>query len=179
MFEDIDKEVILLLFFYVFFFSKVFCERLESEFGIGVVATRPTVPFMVRRRDGRSVKRTNHFDLDADDERVFDDPVNFPPADQLANVVLLEPRCVATVVCPASMQGRILTLLAEVRGEPIDVQMVGGTGSAPAPVDTADTSSPDSIDDIGAFDLTSTMRFRCKMLCFHHSILENHYCACR
>jgi translation elongation factor EF-4 len=79
----------------------VFCERLESEYGIGVVTTRPTVPFKVVRRGKKTVSTL----LDDDeDERVFDDPSQFPHSDDVQNVDLLEPRCVATIVCPASMQ---------------------------------------------------------------------------
>jgi GTP-binding protein LepA len=98
---------------------EVFCERLEAEYGIRVVTTRPSVPFMVRYlNDDGSHKK----------DVVYDSPADFP--EYLGKKQLLEPTCVATVVCPAEMQGPVRTLMADSRAAPIDVSLIGsGTSS--------------------------------------------------
>ncbi len=100
---------------------EVFCERLEAEYAIRVVTTRPSVPFMVRSfaDDGSHLS-----------DVVYDSPADFP--EFLGKKTLLEPMCVATVVCPADMQGPVRTLLSDCRGAPLDVTLIGSGTSANA-----------------------------------------------
>jgi translation elongation factor EF-G len=98
---------------------EVFCERLEAEYAVRVVTTRPSVPFMVRTTD---VTDGSTSDV------IYDAPADFPPF--LHRKELLEPMCIATVVCPSDMQGPVRTLLADSRGSPLDVSIIGSGTSA-------------------------------------------------
>jgi elongation factor 4 len=98
---------------------EVFCERLEAEYNVRVVTTRPSVPFMVRTTD---VTDGSTSDV------IYDAPADFPPF--LHRKELLEPMCIATVVCPSDMQGPVRTLLADSRGSPLDISLIGSGTSA-------------------------------------------------
>ena len=104
---------------------EVFCERLSDEYGVKVVSTRPSVPFLVRRRQAvttkvhqrktDSLKKRRKAELEDSEgkytEEIFDSPSDFPSPDEVKSLTICEPMCVATVLCPGDMQVSLPLLL--------------------------------------------------------------------
>lgn len=75
-------------------------ERLEREFGLGLVATAPNVVYRVYKTDGT--------------EEEIDNPANFPPAVSIARIE--EPFVDSTIIVPAEYLGGVLDLCQDRRG---------------------------------------------------------------
>jgi GTP-binding protein LepA len=86
-------------------------ERLEREFGLGLVTTAPTVAYQILRRDGERL--------------VIDSPAKLPPPLELEHIE--EPFILATIHAPSAYLGNILHLCEERRGQQRDLRFVGET----------------------------------------------------
>lgn len=75
-------------------------ERLEREFGVGLISTCPTVLYRVVKTDGQVV--------------MVDNPVKLPPAGEIARIE--EPYIRAYIILPEEALGPILRLCQEKRG---------------------------------------------------------------
>lgn len=79
---------------------EVIKERLEREFNIDLIATAPTVTYIVNTTDGGSLNVQN--------------PSELPPVNNIAEI--LEPYVKATIITPAEFVGSIITLISKRRG---------------------------------------------------------------
>ena len=79
---------------------EVIKERLEREFNLDLIATAPTVPYIVNTTDGGSLNVQN--------------PSELPPVNNIAEI--LEPYVKATIITPAEFVGSIITLISKRRG---------------------------------------------------------------
>jgi GTP-binding protein LepA len=86
-------------------------ERLEREFGLGLVTTAPTVAYRVVRRDGETY--------------LIDSPAKLPPPLEVERIE--EPFILATVHVPGEYLGNVLRLCEERRGQQRDLRFVGET----------------------------------------------------
>ena len=75
-------------------------ERLEREFNLDLIATAPTVTYIVNTTDGGSLNVQN--------------PSELPPVNNIAEI--LEPYVKATIITPAEFVGSIITLISNRRG---------------------------------------------------------------
>ena len=79
---------------------EVIKERLEREFNLDLIATAPTVTYIVNTTDGGSLNVQN--------------PSELPPVNNIAEI--LEPYVKATIITPAEFVGPIITLISNRRG---------------------------------------------------------------
>lgn len=79
---------------------EVIKERLEREFNIDLIATAPTVTYIVNTTDGGTLNVQN--------------PSELPPVNNIAEI--LEPYVKATIITPAEFVGSIITLISKRRG---------------------------------------------------------------
>lgn len=79
---------------------EVIKERLEREFNLDLIATAPTVTYIVKTTDGGSLNVQN--------------PSELPPVNNIAEI--LEPYVKATIITPAEFVGSIITLISKRRG---------------------------------------------------------------
>lgn len=79
---------------------EVIKERLEREFNLDLIATAPTVTYIVNTTDGGSINVQN--------------PSELPPVNNIAEI--LEPYVKATIITPAEFVGSIITLISNRRG---------------------------------------------------------------
>ena len=79
---------------------EVIKERLEREFNLDLIATAPTVTYIVKTTDGGSLNVQN--------------PSELPPVNNIAEI--LEPYVKATIITPAEFVGPIITLISNRRG---------------------------------------------------------------
>ena len=79
---------------------EVIKERLEREFNIDLIATAPTVTYIVNTTDGGTLNVQN--------------PSELPPVNNIAEI--LEPFVRATIITPAEFVGPIITLISKRRG---------------------------------------------------------------
>lgn len=79
---------------------EVIKERLEREFNLDLIATAPTVTYIVNTTDGGSLNVKN--------------PSELPPVNNIAEI--LEPYVKATIITPAEFVGSIITLISNRRG---------------------------------------------------------------
>jgi len=79
----------------------VFRQRLEQEYDVSIIATSPTVLYQVDLTDGESINIEN--------------PADFPEVQRIAEI--REPMVHATIICPTTYLGNMLTLCQEHRGE--------------------------------------------------------------
>ena len=79
---------------------EVIKERLEREFNLDLIATAPTVTYIVNTTDGGSINVQN--------------PSELPPVNNIAEI--LEPFVKATIITPAEFVGSIITLISNRRG---------------------------------------------------------------
>ncbi|KAH9264059.1 GTP-binding protein LepA [Batrachochytrium salamandrivorans] len=92
----------------------VFRERLEEEHDSTVINTAPTVPYIIKFRDGTETRIRN--------------PADFPTGDQLSRVeALMEPMVIGTLVFPAEYLGKLVELCASHRGEQVDYNFIDDT----------------------------------------------------
>jgi len=68
---------------------EVFCDRLQSEFGVEVVITAPTVPYRIWKKQGGKV---------SDAPVIVQSPREFPGEHDIVKIE--EPMVFATVICP-------------------------------------------------------------------------------
>lgn len=86
----------------------VFRQRLEEEHGASVINTAPTVPYLIRYKDGTEVKIRSQND--------------FPESSEFMNVdAFLEPVVRGTLVFPHEYLGKIIQLCNHHRGEQLDI----------------------------------------------------------
>ena len=79
---------------------EVIKERFEREFNLDLIATAPTVTYIVKTTDGGSLNVQN--------------PSELPPVNNIAEI--LEPYVKATIITPAEFVGSIITLISNRRG---------------------------------------------------------------
>ena len=79
---------------------EVIKERLEREFNLDLIATAPTVTYIVNTTDGGSLNVQN--------------PSELPPVNNITEI--LEPYVKATIITPAEFVGSIITLISNRRG---------------------------------------------------------------
>ena len=79
---------------------EVIKERLEREFNLDLIATAPTVTYIVNTTDGGSLNVQN--------------PSELPPVNNIAEI--LEPYVKATIITPSEFVGSIITLISKRRG---------------------------------------------------------------
>ena len=79
---------------------EVIKERLEREFNLDLIATAPTVTYIVNTTDRGSLNVQN--------------PSELPPVNNIAEI--LEPYVKATIITPAEFVGSIITLISNRRG---------------------------------------------------------------
>ena len=79
---------------------EVIKERLEREFNLDLIATAPTVTYIVNTTDGGSLNVQN--------------PSELPPVNNIAEI--LEPYVKATIITPSKFVGSIITLISKRRG---------------------------------------------------------------
>ena len=79
---------------------EVIKERLEREFNLDLIATAPTVTYIVNTTDGGSLNVQN--------------PSELPPVNNISEI--LEPYVKATIITPAEFVGSIITLISNRRG---------------------------------------------------------------
>ena len=79
---------------------EVIKERLEREFNLDLIATAPTVTYIVKTTDGGSINVQN--------------PSELPPVNNIAEI--LEPYVKATIITPSEFVGSIITLISNRRG---------------------------------------------------------------
>lgn len=79
---------------------EVIKERLEREFNLDLIATAPTVTYIVKTTDGGSLNVQN--------------PSELPPVNNIAEI--LEPYVKATIITPSEFVGSIITLISNRRG---------------------------------------------------------------
>lgn len=79
---------------------EVIKERLEREFNIDLIATAPTVTYIVNTTDGGTLNVQN--------------PSELPPVNNIAEI--LEPFVKATIITPAEFVGGVITLISKRRG---------------------------------------------------------------
>ena len=79
---------------------EVIKERLEREFNLDLIATAPTVTYIVNTTDGGTLNVQN--------------PSELPPVNNIAEI--LEPYVKATIITPAEFVGSIITLISKRRG---------------------------------------------------------------
>lgn len=79
---------------------EVIKERLEREFNLDLIATAPTVTYIVNTTDGGSLSVQN--------------PSELPPVNNISEI--LEPYVKATIITPSEFVGAIITLLSKRRG---------------------------------------------------------------
>ena len=79
---------------------EVIKERLEREFNLDLIATAPTVTYIVKTTDGGSINVQN--------------PSELPPVNNIAEI--LEPYVKATIITPSEFVGSIITLISKRRG---------------------------------------------------------------
>ena len=75
-------------------------ERLEREFGLDLIATAPTVTYLVLKTDGTEVSIQN--------------PSELPPVQEIEKI--FEPYVKSTIITPTEFLGNVITLLNEKRG---------------------------------------------------------------
>jgi GTP-binding protein LepA len=75
-------------------------ERLQREFDQNLIATAPSVEYLVRMNDG--------------EERLIDNPSELPPAGEWSEI--LEPMLTATVITPSQYTGTLMDLCQKRRG---------------------------------------------------------------
>ncbi|KAJ8328664.1 Translation factor guf1 mitochondrial [Batrachochytrium dendrobatidis] len=92
----------------------VFRERLEEEHGSSVINTAPTVPYIIRNKDGTETRVQN--------------PADFPTNDQMAKVdALLEPMIIGTLVFPSEYVGKLVELCTSHRGTQVEYNFIDDT----------------------------------------------------
>nr|WP_321317070.1 translation elongation factor 4 [uncultured Campylobacter sp.] len=79
---------------------EVIKERLEREFNLDLIATAPTVTYIVNTTDGGTLNVQN--------------PSELPPVNNIAEI--LEPFVKATIITPAEFVGGVITLISKRRG---------------------------------------------------------------
>eukprot|EP00929_Paragymnodinium_shiwhaense_P119160 TRINITY_DN91035_c0_g1_i1.p1 TRINITY_DN91035_c0_g1~~TRINITY_DN91035_c0_g1_i1.p1 ORF type:complete len:704 (-),score=170.26 TRINITY_DN91035_c0_g1_i1:94-2205(-) len=92
----------------------IFCQRLQSEHGVAVLATSPTVPYRLTMKDGKVVTVEHAGD--------FPSPPAMPPE------VVEEPMVRATIVVPRDMVPDVQLLCLEKRGEQLDMEPLDNLG---------------------------------------------------
>eukprot|EP01133_Synstelium_polycarpum_P003469 gene3469-3948_t len=88
----------------------VVLQRLEQEYGQVVIATPPTVPYLVTMRDGS--------------ERIISNPADYPNAEHIAQT--REPMIIGKIVAPNEYFGGILKLAMDHRGNQLDHEPLEG-----------------------------------------------------
>jgi GTP-binding protein LepA len=76
-------------------------ERLEREYGVGIVATVPSVIYAIKKKDGTIVE--------------IDNPIRMPPSAEIEEI--REPMIRAYIILPNEMIGSLMKLVQERRGE--------------------------------------------------------------
>ena len=84
-------------------------ERLEREYGLGLITTAPTVVYQVRARAGKTF--------------LIDNPVKLPPESEIEEIE--EPVIQATIHVPDEHLGAILALCEEKRGVQKEIRYLG------------------------------------------------------
>jgi len=90
---------------------EVIFERIEREFGISTISTKPSVSYLVRMRDG--------------EVRTIDNPTHFPDPGHIQAVE--EPYVLAYVIVPNESIGAIMQLALEKRGECVGTDSIDPT----------------------------------------------------
>jgi elongation factor 4 len=86
----------------------VFRQRLEEEYATTVINTMPTVPYIIKYKDGT--------------EQEIKNPTEFPEGHEMAKVdELMEPMVIGRFVFPDQYLGKIIELCCDHRGEQIDL----------------------------------------------------------
>ncbi|KAH6584599.1 hypothetical protein BASA61_007344 [Batrachochytrium salamandrivorans] len=86
----------------------------KEEHDSTVINTAPTVPYIIKFRDGTETRIRN--------------PADFPTGDQLSRVeALMEPMVIGTLVFPAEYLGKLVELCASHRGEQVDYNFIDDT----------------------------------------------------
>jgi len=104
----------------------VFCERLEQEFDASVILTAPTVPFRAKKKKSNvNLKGEKQESNNDKDYLMISAPSEFP--DPITVEYFEEPFVKATIVCPSTCLGDIMTLANEHRGEQITLDYLSET----------------------------------------------------
>jgi GTP-binding protein LepA len=85
-------------------------ERLEREYDLDLIATTPTVPYRITKRNDEVIEVEN--------------PIHFPPANDIVKTE--EPYIEAMIISPAEHLGSILKLLNDRRGIQISMEFIEG-----------------------------------------------------
>ena len=85
-------------------------ERLEREYGVGLVTTAPTVIYEVQMTDGEVLSLEN--------------PARLPPVNKISEV--REPIIQANILVPQNYVGSVIGLCEDKRGSQISLQYLGG-----------------------------------------------------
>jgi translation elongation factor EF-4 len=87
--------------------ASVFEDRLRQEHGGSLIITAPTVPYMIRGKDGK--------------EAIISNPSEFPSGDHdLKQIERLEPYVLATITMPEEYLGKVIEL-CEVLRKPVQL----------------------------------------------------------
>ena len=82
------------------FHMEIVQERLEREYGLDIVATAPSVEYLVRKTDGQEI--------------TVDNPADLPPEEQIAEIA--EPWMELSVFTPTDYIGQVMELTTQRRG---------------------------------------------------------------
>ena len=89
-------------------------ERLEREYDINLIATAPSVSYVVKQTNGR--------------EAEVDNPSEMPPPQEIAEI--REPWASLSVITPARYIGAVMELVTGRRGEYVKMEYLQGEGAA-------------------------------------------------
>ena len=89
-------------------------ERLEREYDINLIATAPSVSYIVKQTNGREVE--------------VDNPSEMPPPQEIAEI--REPWASLSVITPARYIGAVMELVTGRRGEYVKMEYLQGEGAA-------------------------------------------------
>ena len=89
-------------------------ERLEREYDINLIATAPSVSYIVKQTNGREVEVRN--------------PSEMPPPQEIAEI--REPWASLSVITPARYIGAVMELVTGRRGEYVKMEYLQGEGAA-------------------------------------------------
>lgn len=88
----------------------VFHQRLEQEYGVHVISTVPTVPYIYEYSDGSKVEVQN--------------PALLPSNPKKRVTACWEPTVLATIIIPSEYVGSVMTLCSDRRGEQLEYSFI-------------------------------------------------------
>ncbi|GAV70251.1 GTP_EFTU domain-containing protein/EFG_C domain-containing protein/GTP_EFTU_D2 domain-containing protein/LepA_C domain-containing protein [Cephalotus follicularis] len=88
----------------------VFHQRLEQEYGVHVISTVPTVPYIFEYSDGSKVEVQN--------------PAALPSQSKQRVTACWEPTVIATIIMPSEHVGPVITLCSERRGQQLEYSFI-------------------------------------------------------